>query len=94
MAAEKKTEQRQRAQNIYLENRSSLSVTGVTDVDSFDETAIVLYTDNGALVIRGENLHIARIDLESGELAVEGEVSAVLYDQARVKGGFFSRLLR
>lgn len=59
MPADKKTST-VRPQNIFLESRSKMSVTGVTDIDSFDENTILLYTDLGALVIHGSGLHIDR----------------------------------
>ncbi|MBS4785244.1 MAG: sporulation protein YabP [Clostridiales bacterium] len=93
MPADKKTST-VRPQNIFLESRSKMSVTGVTDIDSFDENTILLYTDLGALVIHGSGLHIDRIDLDSGELTLTGEVASVAYDGSRVKGGLFTRLFR
>ena len=79
---------------LLLNDRRTLSVTGVSDVDSFDEGAVLLFTDLGALVIRGQELHIDRIDLEVGEVAVTGCITALIYDESRVKGGFLARLLR
>ena len=55
---------------------------------------MLLFTDLGALVIRGQELHIDRIDLEVGEVAVTGCITALIYDESRVKGGFLARLLR
>ena len=83
-----------RPQNLLLEDRGRLLVSGVTDVDRFDEGAVLLFTDLGALVIRGQELHIDRIDLEVGEVAVTGCITALIYDESRVKGGFLARLLR
>lgn len=65
--------------NLILENRKNLVLTGVTDVDSFDESAILLYTQLGELVIRGKNLHINVMNVETGDLSVEGDISALVY---------------
>lgn len=75
----------QGASNLILENRKNLVLTGVTDVDSFDERAILLYTQLGELVIRGENLHINVMNVETGDLSVEGEISSLVYGDKKVK---------
>lgn len=81
--------------SIVLEDRKRLSVSGVTDVVSFDEETVILATDLGELIIHGFNLHINRIDVESGDLSLEGEVSSLAYtDNQPVSGGFFGRLFR
>ena len=81
-------------QNLMLENREKLLIQGVQQVESFDEESIQLDTLLGALVIRGRGLHIDRIDDQNGEVAVTGEIVALLYDETRFKGGFLARLLR
>lgn len=81
-------------QNLMLENREKLLIQGVQQVESFDEESIQLDTLLGALVIRGRELHIDRIDDQNGEVAVTGEIVALLYDETRFKGGFLARLLR
>ena len=74
--------------NAILEDRSKLMLTGVTDVESFDENKVYLYTQLGELVIRGKQLHVNEMSLESGELTVEGEISALSYgDKDRTKTG-------
>ena len=81
-------------QNLMLENREKLLIQGVQQVESFDEESIQLDTLLGALVIRGRGLHIDRIDDQNEEVAVTGEIVALLYDETRFKGGFLARLLR
>ncbi|MBC8536775.1 sporulation protein YabP [Feifania hominis] len=81
--------------NIILENRKSMSISGIEDVDSFDEETVVLYTDDGTLVIRGSELHINRLNVESGDLSVEGRIDSLSYEDGESKkGGFFARLMR
>ncbi len=81
--------------NVVLEGRKNLTVSGVSDVDSFDEETVIVFTDLGELTIRGNNLHINRLSVEVGELTVEGEISALIYsDEAPKSGGFFSRVFR
>ncbi len=81
--------------SLILENRKSLTVTGVSDVDSFDEQAVVAYTDLGELTIRGKNLHINKLSLETGELTLDGEVSSMTYtDNQSSNSSFLSKLFR
>ncbi len=79
---------------LMLEERRCLTVSGVVDVDSFDETVVTLQTDMGNLTIKGEALHIGRLNIENGDLRVEGLISELVYSEATGKGGFFSRLFR
>ena len=79
--------------HILLENRNRLAVSGVEEVESFDENTIVMATVQGVLVVRGENLHIEALSLEGGDLKVEGDVDSLTYEEdGRGGGGFLSRL--
>lgn len=81
--------------NLVLEDRKMLTVSGVSDVDSFDEQTVIIFTDMGELTVRGSNLHINRLSVEVGELTVEGNIAALIYsDEAPKNGGFFSRVFR
>ncbi len=81
--------------NLFLEDRKKLSLTGVTDVDSFDESTIIAYTDYGELTISGTNLHIAKLNIEAGELSVDGNIVSMTYiDQAPKSTGFFGKMFR
>ena len=79
---------------LVLEGREQLTVTGVEEVESFDENSIVMGTSKGVLVVRGEQLHIEQLSLDGGDLQVEGTVTALIYDGGREsRGGLLSRLL-
>ena len=81
--------------SIIMEDRKKLSVSGVTDIDSFDEQTIIAITDLGELTIRGWDLHITRLNLEQGELLVDGEISSLTYTDTRPQAkGFFAKVLR
>lgn len=81
--------------NIIVEDRKNVSISGVTDVESFDEETVVLMTELGELVIKGFGLHISKIDVVSGDLALEGEIYNIGYtDTQAVGGGLLSRLFR
>ena len=78
---------------LTLEGREKLTVSGVEDVERFDENCIVMSTCAGTLVVTGEGLHIGKLSLDGGELHVDGRIDAVTYEDAPVQGGgFFSRL--
>ena len=83
----------QAAHRLELIGRDRLTVSGVEDVERFDETGIIMSTSAGTLVITGEDLHIAKLSLDGGELHVDGRVDSVSYeDDGAGRGGFFSRL--
>ena len=79
---------------VVLEDREQLTISGVEEVESFDENTILLTTAHGGLEIQGEGLHIEKLSLDGGDLKVEGLVSALIYQtQSRERGGLLSRLL-
>ncbi len=81
--------------SVIMEDRRKLSVSGVTDIDSFDEQTIIANTDLGELTIRGWNLHITKLNLEQTELLVDGEISSLTYTDTRPQAkGFFAKVLR
>jgi len=79
---------------VMLEGRERLIVSGVSDVSSYDETAILMATSKGDLSVRGENLHIDKLSLETGDLVVRGLVTELVYEEPAAAGGFWSRLFK
>lgn len=82
--------------NLVLEDRHSLTVSGVSDVDSFDEQTVIVFTEMGELTVRGEQLHINKLSVDTGDLSIEGKISSLTYtdEGPRQGGGFFSRVFR
>jgi len=76
---------------LTLNERKNLTMTGVTEVMSFDETAVVLKTSLGLLTVQGQGLKLKTLSLEGGQVAVDGDVSALVYEQPR-EGTLWQRL--
>jgi len=65
---------------IIIDQRSTAIITGVVDVVSFDELSVIADTESGVVVIKGANLHISNLNLDRGELDLDGEINSVVYD--------------
>ena len=94
MAAEEKYRKSETPHTLILEKRSRLSVSGVEDVESFDENEVVMYTNQGMLTISGSELRIERLTIDGGELGVEGHINGLKYEDIHEKSGIFSRLFK
>ena len=69
-------------QNIFLENREKLSISGVIDVFSFDDQIIIIETELGLLTIKGENLKITKLSLDTSDFIVEGLINNIFYSNS------------
>jgi len=84
----------ERPYSLTLDKREKAEVTGVTDVESFDETAVVLHTHGGRLIVTGSGLHVSSLQLENGRLTLDGTIDGAVYEgQKRGKRGFLRRAL-
>ena len=72
-------------QNLVLENREKLSVSGVNDVLSFDDQVVMVDTELGLLTVNGENIHINKLSLDTAEVIIEGEISSLSYSQKSIE---------
>lgn len=86
-------EQQNLPHRLTLDERRSLTMTGVTEVVSFDEDAVVLRTGLGTLLVQGRELQLKTLTLDGGNVAVDGQISALSYEEPR-SGGWLSRLIR
>lgn len=77
---------------ITLTNRANLSVTGINDVDAFNEQEIVAVCDTGELIIKGELLHIEELSIETGLLTVSGKISSLSYSEKFTRTSVLKRL--
>lgn len=68
-------------QNLILENREKLNISGVVDVISFDDQVVMVETELGLLTVKGENLRINKLSLDTAEVIIEGEISYLAYSE-------------
>ena len=73
-------------QNLILENRKKLSILGTKDVLSFDDKLVILDTDLGMLTIKGDDLRINKLSIDTGDVIVEGTISNINYSERQEKG--------
>ena len=78
---------------LTLNERKNLTMSGVAEVVSFDESAVVLRTALGTLTVQGHELKLKTLSLEGGQMAVDGHISALIYEEPR-EGGLWQRLWR
>ena len=77
---------------LTLNERRQLTMTGVTEVVSFEDTQVVLQTSLGTLIVQGQELQLKTLSLEGGQVAVDGQVSALVYEEPRQARGWRSLL--
>ena len=81
--------------SLSLEGRQQAVISGVEAVDSFNEQMVVLATTAGTLTLMGQQLHVSHLNLEDGQLLVEGEIAALEYDDRKQnRGSLLTRLFR
>lgn len=80
---------------LTIDRRAKATLSGVTDVESFDEHTVILHTHGGRLILTGNSLHVSSLQLEEGRLLLEGTIDSAAYDgpTARHRGGFLRRAL-
>ena len=85
-------------QNLILENRGKLSVSGVLDVLSFDDQVVIIETELGLLTIKGDNLRINKLSIDTSEVIVEGDISSMNYSDnknvEKSKGSLISKIFK
>lgn len=72
--------------NIIMENRSKISISGVENAESYNESEVVLHTSKGILIIRGDMLNLSKLNLDSGEITVNGRISMLEYAEEKKSG--------
>lgn len=80
--------------DLIIESRKKVTMTGINDVESFDEETIIAQSECGEISLRGRGLKISRLSVESGDMVVEGEIDSVVYSEGKSPGGFFSKVFK
>lgn len=84
-------------QNLILENRGKLSISGVLDVLSFDDQVVMIETELGLLTVKGENLRINKLSIDTSEVIVEGDIAYLAYSEKEIektKGSLLSKIFK
>lgn len=84
-------------QNLILENRGKLSISGVNDVLSFDDQIVMVETELGLLTVKGEALRINKLSIDTSEVIVEGDISYLAYSDKEMeknKGNLISKIFK
>ncbi len=95
---ERKTINTSVIQNLILENRGKLSISGVLDVLSFDDQVVIVETELGLLTVKGDNLRINKLSIDTSEVIVEGDISSLTYSDSKTleksKGSLISKIFK
>ena len=94
MPYEEKSKMPPQIHNVIMESRSKPIVSGVEDVESFDENEIIMQTSQGSLIIRGNGLRVEKLSVDSGEIRILGHISELLYEEITTSGSLWSRLFK
>lgn len=86
-------DEKNRPQNIILEDRNMLNISGVEHVENFNDSQIVLETIKGALIIKGDKLNISKLNLEDGNVKIEGDIHSLVYSNKSLSGSKSGGLL-
>lgn len=85
-------------QNLVLENRGKLSISGVLDVLSFDDQVVIVETELGLLTIKGEDLRINKLSIDTSEVVVEGDIYSMNYSEKEMdrknSGGLLGKIFK
>ena len=84
-------------QNLILENRGKLSISGVNDVLSFDDKVVMVETELGLLTVKGENIRINKLSIDASEVIIEGDISYLAYSDKeleKTKGSLISKIFK
>ena len=84
-------------QNLILENRGKSSISGVNDVLSFDDQVVMVETELGLLTVKGENIRINKLSIDTSEVIIEGNISYLAYSDKELeknKGNLISKIFK
>lgn len=81
---------------VAMENREKLTITEISDIDSFDEEEVRARLESGSMIIKGKGLHVKLLDLAQGKVVISGTVDSLAYIKVKDKSGksFLARLMK
>lgn len=79
---------------VYIENRKCIVFTGIIDVSGFDEETVTLKSELGGIVIKGSDLKINRLSLDTGDVSIDGNINSFQYTSNSVSKGVFSKIFK
>lgn len=79
---------------VCLINRKSLSLTGIEKVIGINENGLLVEVEGSSLSVSGRNLEVKKLDVESGNLEIEGNIDTIKYLDKKEKLGFFKRIFK
>lgn len=80
--------------DVIIESRKKATMTGIRDVESFDEEIVIAKSECGNITVKGSMLKISRLSVESGDMVVEGEIDSLVYSDSKSAAGFFGRIFK
>lgn len=81
--------------NLIVENRKNVTISGVTEIGSFDEKTVVLYTDYGCITVAGSELYMSKLSVDSGDVDISGQIKSLIYtDTVSKKEGIVKKLFK
>ena len=84
--------------SVKIENRQNIFITGVNDLVSFDEETVIVDTKMDVMIIHGHNLHVNKLNLDDGELSIDGEINDINYETqnsiGKNKSSFFAKIFK
>lgn len=82
--------------SLLIDDRQRITITDVEDVASFNEQSIVISSRSGAIIVKGENLHVLKLDLEEGKIVIEGIINSATYTEKKGKKekSFWSKIFK
>ncbi|MDD6275725.1 MAG: sporulation protein YabP [Clostridia bacterium] len=78
--------------DVIIESRKKATMTGILDVESFDEETIIAQSSCGEITVQGSSLKISKLSVESGDMIIEGDINSIVYREGKRQGGFFSKV--
>ncbi|MBQ7129050.1 MAG: sporulation protein YabP [Clostridia bacterium] len=85
---------KQNTHNIIMESRNKISMSGINKVENFDENEIILITELGELTIKGSDLHISKMDVDIGDMIIDGNIIGLIYNETQKSNSIIKRIFR